>query len=165
MTFSGGNSVGGEHAVHENRGHSLIQWDWCVYRIYIYILLLVPWEQPSLILTHPPQNIAISCEEKTMTLKPELTVHISVWDISVGPLKRRVFRVPPTPPQPPPYPTPPQPQAPIRLRGSPLCGHFMLVCKGMIKLDPTVFYFQFYVNSQATTGSAQLHHTIWGSTL
>ena len=55
--------------------------------------------------------------------------------------------------------TPPLPQPPIRLRGSPLCGHFMLVCKAMIKLEPAMFYFQFYAHSQGTTGSAQLLHT------
>lgn len=52
--------------------------------------------------------------------------------------------------------TPPLPQPPIRLRGSPLCGHFMLVCEAMIKLEPAMFYFQFYAHSQGTTGSAQL---------
>lgn len=43
--------------------------------------------------------------------------------------------------------TPPQPQPPIKLRGSPLCGHSMLVCKMMIKLEATMFYFQFYDHS------------------
>lgn len=64
-----------------------------------------------------------------------------------------------SPPPPPKSLTPPLPQPPIRLGGSPLCGHFMLVCKAMIKLEPAMFYFQFYAYSQGTTGSAQLFHT------
>lgn len=89
---------------------------------------------------------------KKATLQPELTIHISVWDISVGfergPLKEKAASLSLQ------SLTPPLPQPPIRLRGSPLCGHFMLVCEVMTKLESAMFYFLFLTHAQRTSSPA-----------
>lgn len=73
---------------------------------------------------------------KKAPLQAELTIHISVWDISVS-FQRTLeggggcqsF----------PDSNPSLSQPPISLQGSPLCGQFLLACEVMIKLEPAMF--------------------------
>lgn len=163
---SGGDSDVGLTVVAVNRKCTLIWWDWCLpsqETIKAVFIRFCRWNRLKWLTSQPDLDSPKICQHfgsrfgKKATLQTELTIHISVWDISVG-FERGLLSGTVASPSPQP-PTPLQPQPPIRLRGSPLRGHFVLVCKATIKLEPTMFYFQFYAHSQGTTGSAQPLHT------